>query len=153
MIGQIGPRVGSGSSWVMNGSVSGPGLSLIMNESLPDYKDTFVKFLHGNSRQCKICGKVVNNMKNHYLFHNPGCAPDSEREGHMFLKLPRKSGDSPTLHLCQLCGKVVRNKWHHYRFHNPEYFQCPLCHTVHNRKDHLKAHMKIKHNLEMNPML
>ncbi|KDR18584.1 Sex determination protein fruitless [Zootermopsis nevadensis] len=64
------------------------------------------------------------------------------------MKLPKDKGDTPTLHLCRLCGKVVRNKWHHYRYHNPEYFKCSLCHTVHNRKDHLKAHMKIKHSID-----
>ncbi|KAJ9594142.1 hypothetical protein L9F63_014458 [Diploptera punctata] len=42
-----------------------------MNE-IPDYKSLFVRLSSGTSRQCKICGKVVNNMKNHYLYHNPG---------------------------------------------------------------------------------
>ena len=77
-------------------------------------------------------------------------ADNNERvsEETIFMKLPKNSGDYAALHLCRLCGKVVRNKWHHYRYHNPEYFKCLLCHTVHNRKDHLKAHMKFKHNID-----
>ena len=51
------------------------------------------------------------------------------------------------LYLCKVCGKTVANRWHHYRFHNPEYFMCTICQSVHNRKDHLKAHMKTKHNI------
>ncbi|KAJ9594141.1 hypothetical protein L9F63_014457 [Diploptera punctata] len=79
-------------------------------------------------------------------------AENNERlsEEDTFLKLPKSN---PTLHLCRLCGKVVRNKWHHYRYHNPEYFKCLLCQTVHNRKDHLKAHMKYKHNIDTFPNL
>lgn len=43
--------------------------SVLMNE-ITNYKMLFVK-LTGTARQCKVCGKVVNNMKNHYLYHNP----------------------------------------------------------------------------------
>lgn len=52
-------------------SLAGRAVSVVLNE-ITDYKTLFVKLSSGASRQCKICGKVVNNMKNHYLYHNPG---------------------------------------------------------------------------------
>ncbi|XP_066998964.1 protein abrupt isoform X5 [Anabrus simplex] len=51
--------------------LDGRGVSVVMN-AITDYKTLFVKLSSGTSRQCKICGKVVSNMKNHYLYHNPG---------------------------------------------------------------------------------
>lgn len=52
-------------------SLAGTAVSMVLNE-ITDYKTLFVKLSSGASRQCKICGKVVVNMKNHYLYHNPG---------------------------------------------------------------------------------
>ena len=51
--------------------LAGSAVSVITNE-ITDYKTLFVKLSSGTARQCKICGKVVINMKNHYLYHNPG---------------------------------------------------------------------------------
>ncbi|XP_049864009.1 broad-complex core protein isoforms 1/2/3/4/5-like isoform X4 [Schistocerca gregaria] len=65
----------------------------------------------------------------------------------IFRTLPGDGYNSTSLHQCQLCGKIVSNKWHHYHYHNPKYFKCLLCKTVHNRRDHLKTHMKVKHNV------
>lgn len=42
----------------------------------PDYKSIFTKVPNASSgstaRLCKLCSKIVYNMKNHYLYHNPG---------------------------------------------------------------------------------
>ncbi|XP_049864012.1 broad-complex core protein isoforms 1/2/3/4/5-like isoform X7 [Schistocerca gregaria] len=59
---------GPSSQDTMDG-LDGRAESVLMNE-ITNYKMLFVK-LTGTARQCKVCGKVVNNMKNHYLYHNP----------------------------------------------------------------------------------
>lgn len=34
--------------------------------------DFFEKLPHTYTSKCKICGRIVSNVKNHYLTHNPG---------------------------------------------------------------------------------
>ncbi|XP_046407267.1 protein bric-a-brac 2-like isoform X4 [Ischnura elegans] len=67
-----------------------------------------------------------------------GQTPQSS--GDIFIRLP-----SSSLFLCRMCGKTVSNKWHHFRRHWPDKIPCPICHAVFARKDHLKYHLRVKH--------
>ncbi|KAE8747611.1 hypothetical protein FOCC_FOCC005590 [Frankliniella occidentalis] len=115
---------------------------------------------------CKICGRAVSHMKNHFTTHSneraqcPVCfvyrsRPDNLKRSkvwHMRLTFERIQGVANNLHRCRLCGKVVTHVRNHYHVHFPGRFECPLCHATYTRSDNLRTHCRFKHPL-FNPDL
>ncbi|KAG6801479.1 zinc finger protein [Apis mellifera caucasica] len=136
--------------------------------------DFFEKLPYTYTSKCKLCGRIVSNLKNHYLTHNPGnyvcplCGcrrtrldnlkghikqkhpeiqilqKSSSKAWHMRLTFDRVPGGC-NLHRCKLCGKVVTHIRNHYHVHFPGRFECPLCRATYTRSDNLRTHYKFKH--------
>ncbi|KAF9799910.1 hypothetical protein SFRURICE_013647 [Spodoptera frugiperda] len=110
-----------------------------------------------NLHRCKLCGKVVTHIRNHYHVHFPGrfecplCRATYTRSDnlrtHCKFKHPAYNPDTRNAALwrCKSCGKEVSNRWHHFHSHTAQRSPCPYCPATYSRIDTLRSHLRHKH--------
>ncbi|XP_012283197.1 sex determination protein fruitless isoform X2 [Orussus abietinus] len=72
--------------------------------------DYFERLPHGYTSKCKVCGRVVSNLKNHYLTHNPGnfvcpmCGCRRTRLDNLKVHIKQKHPDIQIVHKSVGCN-------------------------------------------------
>ncbi|KAI4457391.1 btb domain transcription factor [Holotrichia oblita] len=100
-------------------------------------------------KRCVLCGKIVNNTRNHYYAHFPGQFFDSDAKSYKVSQLFERVGTMDERRKCVLCGKIVSNTRNHYYVHFPGQYSCSHCPAVYTRSDTLLLHMRTKHPSEL----
>lgn len=104
-----------------------------------------------NSKECPVCGKVINSsLKEHLKSHSDDrpyqceiCKASFKRNHQMKLHKQTVHSDLRLYH-CELCDKSFKRRDKltcHYRTHSDEHpFMCTECGSVFKWKHHLKRH-------------